>query len=165
MARASDGTVYVPTVGWIARAQYDALRSQGESDTWDPDLNLLIARLGNDEIERRILANLCLKCGLRPCQDDFWSCPECDPNSPENQGEDEIGGRFTVENQTEFGYTQVFGSDPSGTPLDKAMLIEGLLNEQLINEEEAKALAELSYDELLASIKSSWDEELRRKRR
>lgn len=81
--RASDGTVYVPNIGWISRAQYEA--AQKKSDTWDPDLDKLIEEIGNEEIEKRVIAGLCLKCGLRPRQDDFWSCPECDPHSVENQ--------------------------------------------------------------------------------
>lgn len=104
---------------------------QEQGDTWDPDLDKLLATVPSEEIDKRAAAGLCLNCGLRPCQDDFWACRDC---------------------------------DPSGQATDKQILIEGLLNEKLIDEDEAKELAELSYDEVLGSIKQSWDEELRRKR-
>lgn len=70
----------------MTRAEIDQVQS--DDDTWDPDLAALLQTIDPVLLDQRLRSGLCPKCGLRPSQEDFWACAECDPESVENQEPD-----------------------------------------------------------------------------
>lgn len=51
-----------------------------DPDRWERLARELDERVDQETQQQRQNAGLCLSCGLRPQQADFWMCEECDPD-------------------------------------------------------------------------------------